>query len=71
MDQKAVKRGVFQSTIKSGDCSKLDLGVINESMYRDDLERQYINRVYGFYVFPAFINGVNVKAVVDPGTTKK
>lgn len=68
-DQKAVRQGAFQFTIKPGDGSTLQLGTIDHSKFTGNLTWLDYNPLLGFYVVGAKVNNQKILTVLDSGTT--
>ncbi|WFC93564.1 cathepsin D [Malassezia brasiliensis] len=68
-EQKAVKSGVFQFTLKAGQGSTLTLGGIDSSKYKGDITYVDVDPSQGFWLTDAKVNGQSIKAIIDSGST--
>lgn len=69
MEQKQMKKNVFQFTLKKGEGSTLTLGDIDTSKYSGEPAWTDVNPDQGFWVTDATVNGVKINAIVDSGST--
>ena len=68
-EQKAVKSGVFQFTLKAGKGSTLTLGGIDSSKYKGKVTYVDVDPSQGFWITDAKVNGHGIKAIIDSGST--
>ncbi|KAL4402755.1 aspartic-type endopeptidase [Malassezia pachydermatis] len=68
-EQHQVDQGVFQFTLKSGSGSSLHLGGIDKTKIKGDIAWANYDQSLGFYVVPGKLNGQNIQAIIDSGTT--
>ena len=67
--QKVVNQGVFQFTLKAGEGSELHLGGVDQSKAQGDFNWATVDPSQGFWVTDAAINGQQIKAIIDSGST--
>lgn len=67
--QKAVNAGVFQMTLKAGSGSTMNLGGVDSSKYTGSVAYSPVNPAQGFWLTPGKVNGHNIQAIVDSGST--
>ncbi|WFC98627.1 cathepsin D [Malassezia yamatoensis] len=65
----AVSQGVFQFTLKPDQGAELHLGGIDQSKAQGDFSYAKVDSSMGFWVTDATINGQQIKAIVDSGST--
>ncbi|WFD42718.1 cathepsin D [Malassezia psittaci] len=65
----AVNQGVFQFTLKPEQGAELHLGGIDQSKAQGDFSYAKVDSSMGFWVTDATINGQQIKAIVDSGST--
>ena len=65
----AISHNVFQFTLKQGDGSQLHIGDVDESKIKDNIVYVDVQRDLGFWVTDAKISGVDIRVVIDSGTS--
>ena len=68
-EQKKIKEAVFQFTLKSGEGSSLHIGGVDSSKYKGEVSWARVDGSKGFWATSAKVNGRDISAIVDSGTT--
>lgn len=65
----AISHNVYQFTLKQGDGSQLHIGDVDESKIKNYIVYVDVQRDLGFWVTDAKISGLDIRVVIDSGTS--